>query len=186
MIADIYLAISQSPYLVGVEQDIGAENLDVNAVAPRMVWVPTGVRFERGGGVRSASRDEPRTPVTRYQSVKIRVWGKSLDSDLPVDDIRAVENLINHLVVAINDGAHGSVTFEGGEWVEGGEIAQYGRAFDVNCTFMIPVIRDLRVDAQTSAEITTVNNADITGRMDFPPYSATVVGTEDGSGSPAP
>ena len=184
MIADIYLAIIKSKYLEGIDTAIGAEFLDENASPPRMVWVPTADEFEFGGGVRAVF-SQPKTPVLRNAGVRIRVWGKASDSSETVDDIRATEQLLNRVIVALSDCAHGSVAFNSAEWVaaDGQEVAQYGRAIDLNVTFKVPVVRDMDVDGITTAPITSLPADSMTGTADFPPAGTS---GNDLTGTPAP
>ena len=195
MIADIFGAIVGSKYLSSIESKLGAEFLSENSQAVRMVWVPTTAAFENGNGVKANPRNFPKSPASRNQVVRVRVWGKAHGTDdmtqeeTAVADIRATEALINRLIYACNECAPGVSFFEGVEWIgaDEQEILQRGRCADVTLSFDIPVYVDdavmaLNLDCPistlTTQVITTLPSTSMVGTADFP--------NSDVTGTPAP
>lgn len=166
MLADVYLAVQAHAGLVGVEHAIGAEYLDVMSAPPRVVWVPTTDAIISGQGRRNTTAKEPKSLLTRRAGVRIRCWAKAEASDDSVDEVRAVEELVRRVLVAIHETCFGSYEATGVEWIggDGQEVAQFGRCADIVCTFEVPVTKD----ASALATLAVITTAEMTGETQFP------------------
>ncbi len=166
MLADVYLAVKAHALLAGIDCAIGAEHIDANAAPPRVVWVPTADSITPGQGRRNTTAKEPKAVLTRRAGVRIRCWGKAEASDDAVDDIRAVEELVRRVLVAIHETCFGAYEATAIEWVggDGQEVAQYGRAADVVVAFEVPVMKD----ASPLATLAVITTAEMTGEVQFP------------------
>lgn len=171
MIANIFTAVSASAYLTGIEQYLGAEFLDVNTAAQRMVWFPTADTFDGGRGRQNIAIGSKISKRTRFAGVTVRIWAKSSASNpTSVDEIRAVEQLLNKLIVALHDLGRGSYDIQGCTWqTDGQQILQYGRTVDLQIVLTIPVYKSdddvLTVDNQTTTTMTTFVNANQDGTL---------------------
>lgn len=144
MISKIFPLVAASSYISGITQFIGAENLELNTVEERMVWVPTTDSFGGGQGVRgNMMAGQKPNKRTRMAGVEIHIWGKSGTGNAARDDIEEVETLVNALIIAIHDQTHGSYDITGGAWMQqdGQEISQYGRGYILSVTFVVPVVK---------------------------------------------
>lgn len=170
MLADIYLAVMAAPDLAGIDHEIGAEHLAANAEPPRVVWVPTVDGVVPGQGRRNTSVKEPKSVMTRRAGCFIRCWAKS-NSESSVDDVRAVEQLVNRVLVAIHEAAFGSYEVTAVEWVsaDGGELMQLGRCADIRVSFDVPVTKT----ASATATLAVITSAEMEGTADFPTSDVT-------------
>lgn len=170
MLADIYLAVMAASDLAGIDHDIGAEHLSANAAPPRVVWVPTVDAVDRGQGRRNTAAKEPKSVMTRRAGCFIRCWAKS-ESEESVDDVRATEQLVNRVLVAIHEAAFGSYEVTAVEWVssDGAELMQLGRCADIRVAFEVPVTKP----ASATAQLTVITSAEMEGTADFPTSDVT-------------
>lgn len=189
-LADVYAVVSAEAILTGVtglRQEIGREFIDELANPPSIVWVPTRDSFEYPGSYsapvpsgQNALRTKTLTPRalwTRWAGVTVRVWVETSDTNkTALADIRALEELVRKLFVAIDRCAKGSYKIEGLDWVDadGAELVQKGRACDLKLAFAIPITDE----PDTVAPLTVVNTSGMEGTLVLP--------TGDITGVPSP
>lgn len=177
MIADIFGLVIQQKVAQGIAAHIGAENVDyAGDDLPRMVWVP-GIDTFRPGKIRT-SIDDPsqessplrQSFLTRVASVKVHLWAKSeKQKSTPLDDIRAMEDLLRRVLVAVRNTVPGNFTASDFLWSggrsEGQEIAENGRYGILSLSFEVPIYRTPEEEELTTAIATTETQ---TGTMAFP------------------
>lgn len=183
MIVDVFECFKAHKYICeipGVCVEIGAEFLDELSTAPRFVWAPVGSESLSVGQpirVRPTSA-APRAQAMRYESIRIRIWGKG-EKDTPVSDIRATEALLDRAICALRELGNIEISFDRTEWVaaDGQEVTQYGRCVDLFVGLAIPVVLSLGDLGLAVAEITTLPASSLTGTMVFEPEGTNETGT---------
>lgn len=146
---------------------IGADKVSIQDAPNRVVWVPAGETIrgphdQGGDGVRN-----PRPLRTRHTRVLVHIWAAGpalLDAtaDRRPGDIAATEVLLNHLVAAIHDVAHGAYDVVAGDWLVGQEAATtFGALYLLTLEVQFPLTRELDTYA-------VVNTIPITPEIDPP------------------
>lgn len=154
--------------LTGVETLVGSEYLMAHGALPRIVWIPTNDRFERGQGRRGTGIG-PRSVGTRVVGVRAHIWGA---------DFTATERLVDRVVWLLHQAAFGDYIVEDGEWMaaEGGEAwSQLGKVYVLSVRINTPIVPATDDDPNTTAQFNVITTAEVEGTADFP--STDVVAT---------
>lgn len=130
---------------------VGEDKLTIEDAPPRIVFVPRhetirGPHSQGGDGIRN-----PRPLRTRHATVQIHVWGAAVAP--ATDDFAATEKLVNHLVAAIHDVAHGVHEELSGNWSTAqASSTRLGLVYVLEMQIEIPLTREL----DTYATVTTI------------------------------
>lgn len=119
---------------------------------------PQSVAFALGQDAYQPPRQRgpPKSFRTRVATVQATIWGKGADKTVD-GDIRAVESLLEALLVATERTVGGSYDVVGGQWMGAGPN-QNGRAYALTLTFDLPVTLP-----ETRATITAVQTQQTLG-----------------------
>lgn len=142
----------------GTTNLIGGKHIGAHGMPPRVVWVPTTDKF---GAARQHGL-EPRAIKTRAAGVLVHIWAKDPTGDAE-GDLPACEQLLNDVLWATHQVAHGSFEATGGSWLgqEGEELTQLGRAYLLELEFQIPI-------TAPAATTQTIDTTAVQGGMTFP------------------
>lgn len=174
MIADIFEAVAERAELDGVELMLGGEFLDIQTTAARIVWVPTADSFRPGriqAGLTPGDLTKPKSVGTRIAGVRCRVWAKADGAGNVADsvaEVRALEQLVERLVLAVHACCYGSFAVVALEWLDqdGAPLLQYGRACDVSFTFEVPIARAVAQGGYETRPVTAIENTAVLGEME--------------------
>lgn len=159
--------------LSGVAFKLGEEFVPETRAPPRIVMVPLRDRFSSAQWhpVTSASKRSPKNIGTRIVGVKFHVWAAKASGDTTsYPDIRAVELLVDRLLIAIRNISVGSYTLLDGE-LQSADAGQLGRLYILTCEFQLPIVPATPTTAQT----TWANVNQMTGDIILPSGEVEVV-----------
>lgn len=118
----------------GTQYEIGEELVGSNAVRPQSVV------FALGQDAYQAPRQRPgaKSIRTRVATVQAMIWAVGTEKTARAD-MRAVEALLDALLVAVERTVGGSFDVGGGQWI-GATPNQKGRAYSLALSFDLPVV----------------------------------------------
>jgi hypothetical protein len=165
-LADIILAIN-ARLPAEVNKRFGSEFLAEAVAPPRVVWVPERDTFgppgRHGSPATGISLGGARTFMTRIQQVAVHIKAAGADdSEDEYKHLRALDVLVNRVIVAIYEVARGSVTVDDGEHVPI-QVTGHARSYMLHVSFRIPVIRHPDDDTDTTAPISETAQLGIMG-----------------------
>lgn len=177
MLVDVFEAVSANANLASVTSVLGAERREEFDVPPRLVWMPSSDTFEAGKRVNAPNsttltQHKQASVGTRWAGVRVLVWAESTAADkTPEADVRAVEDLVRKLLVAVHEECFGNYRVSGMEWTgaDGAELVQQGRACLVSMAFAVPIFKD----APTTGTLAVINTSGMEGTLDLPDSDVT-------------
>lgn len=179
VIATVEAQLAADGVGVAVTSRLGAEHAArLDSYPPLLVWIPTSDEFLVHQARHPAVPRQKRMYFLRRAGVELHLWAKgSADPAVdPYHDLKALELLVDRVLVAIHHVSHGSVSVKGGSF-KPGALDTLGRAYVLELSFDLPVVPNS--PEATAVTLTTVQGGStLTSTMDFP--------ASDVTGVPAP